>query len=181
MVREHFYHYDLIVVGYSGSDDLDLIPPLARTITDRGLLWVDHKGDGDPQWITPPQWLARSSALMHLDCVGLTRVMFSCHSVQRATRHDGGAVVLAASTRTVLEGVLLWAGVTPAIPASPPPVVDNVKIPAAQELNEFESAYNLIGLLEFSPRPKVEAMLERATRQMVKQASRNQHQVNLNC
>lgn len=132
-------NFDLIVVGYSGSDDLDLIPPLARTITDRGLLWVDHKGTGDPQWITPQQWLARGSARMHLDTVGLSRVMFSCHSVDRSTRRAGAAMILAGPTQTILQGVLRWAGLTPVIPASPPPVVESVKLPATRELNEFES------------------------------------------
>lgn len=157
--------YDLIVTGYSGSDDLDLIPPLARTITDRHLLWVDHRRD--PEWFTPQQWLARSPARMHLDCVGLTRVMFSCHSPQRPTRRDGRAMILDGPTKEILESVLQRAGVSPIVPAGPPPAVSKVNSPAGGELDEFNSASNLMLLLRHSRGPKVEQIVERARRQLV--------------
>lgn len=160
-------NYDLIVTGYSGSDDLDLIPPLARTITDRHLLWVDHKDRRDPDWITPQQWLARGSARMYLDCVGLTRVMFSCHSVQRPTRREGAAMIVAGRTKEILESVLHRTGISPIIPAGPPPAASKINSPAVGESDEFKSASNLMMLLKHSRGPKVEEIVERATRQLV--------------
>ncbi len=165
--EEILSNYDLIVVGYSGSDDLDLIPPLARTITERSLLWVDHKEKGAAEWITPQQWLARGSAQMHLDCVGLTRVLFSCHSLPKPTRRDGAAMVLAGHTRTILDEVLRRAGLTPLIPDGPPPIVEGAKHENAGGLDEFDSANNVLRLLQFRRGPTVKAIVQRATEQLV--------------
>jgi hypothetical protein len=37
---------DLLVIGYSGWDDLDIVPVLGDTGTTRRLIWIDHVTNG---------------------------------------------------------------------------------------------------------------------------------------
>jgi len=166
--RHILSNYDLIVVGYSGSDDLDVIPPLAQTITDRSLLWIYHAETSEVRRITPRQWLVRSPARMHLDCVGLTRVMFSCHSADRATRRKDGAIVLIGRTQPILNRVLLWAGISPLTPSTPPPRIPQVhNFQEVSEFDDFDSAKSVLTLLESRRGSRVGTIIKRAMRQFV--------------
>jgi len=40
--------YDLWVVGYSGWDDLDIIPTLANAPSQQRLIWIDHTNHDEP-------------------------------------------------------------------------------------------------------------------------------------
>ena len=36
--------YDLIIIGYSGLDDLDILPTLRKIISDKKIIWIKHEG-----------------------------------------------------------------------------------------------------------------------------------------
>jgi SIR2-like domain len=164
-LRDVLEQFDLVVLGYSGSDDLDLIPPLAQTISKRALFWIDH-ASSETKVLTPEQWLAGSRARMHVDTVGLTRVMFSCHSPDRATRERDRAVVIKGSTTTLLHLILVKAGLTPVDPPASPPAASRPALQIA-DLDDYGAAHNLLTLLRYRRGAKGEEMQRRALRQLV--------------
>lgn len=47
VVRNILQTRSLIVMGYSGSDDYDIVPVLTQTPSEKGLLWVEHDAEKD--------------------------------------------------------------------------------------------------------------------------------------
>jgi tetratricopeptide (TPR) repeat protein len=52
-VRGLFADRDLLVIGYSGSDDFDIIPLLLQTPSERAVIWIDHDEKTSPASATP--------------------------------------------------------------------------------------------------------------------------------
>jgi hypothetical protein len=100
---------DLLLVGYSGSDDLDLVPPLANTPSDRALVWIDHQGKEKlpvPRYKTAMQIFRKQKALTEYDVVGRDRVFFiRGHSNASPATNSSNAILLSAHTADVLQHV----------------------------------------------------------------------------
>lgn len=68
---------DLTVVGYSGSDDLDLTPVLAETESSNRLTWVQHCSEATQIGLKlGVDCLGKCSASTDRDLIGRTRVLF---------------------------------------------------------------------------------------------------------
>jgi hypothetical protein len=107
--------------------------------------------------------MTRTKARMHLDCVGLTRVMFSCDSPTNAVRRKQRAFVLRGMTTPLLRQ---FANV--AVPNDPPPSNASASIRGVGELDPYAAAHNLLALLTFRRGPRVDAMTERTRRLLVR-------------
>ena len=75
---------DLVVVGYSGSDDLDIVPVLANTSSERSMLWLQHVAGGDAKFETAAQLAANHKAISEFNVVGRDRVFFVRHAAHKA-------------------------------------------------------------------------------------------------
>ena len=75
---------DLLVVGYSGSDDLDIVPVLANTPSDRSMLWLQHVAGGAAKFETAAQLVANHKAISEFDVVGRDRVFFVRQAAHQA-------------------------------------------------------------------------------------------------
>jgi hypothetical protein len=68
---------DTVLVGYSGSDDLDVVPVLADTPSARAMLWVEHaSGNGIVRLKTARDVVAGQETLTQYEVVGRDRVLF---------------------------------------------------------------------------------------------------------
>ena len=57
ILTEAIQQYPLIILGYSGSDDFDIIPTLAQINRPRQLIWIDHSNTReDLQVMQSAQW-----------------------------------------------------------------------------------------------------------------------------
>jgi hypothetical protein len=64
---------DLLLVGYSGSEDLDLVSALADTLTERSIVWTDHQARGEPPRLsTAAAALANPNAVTYRNSGGDT-------------------------------------------------------------------------------------------------------------
>ncbi len=98
--------HDLLVAGYSGSDDLDLVPLLAATASSRRLLWVDHSAGAEVS-IADARELLRSRSTVHeWDLVGRGRVFFFNEEEPKSwTRPPERKLLIRADTRRVMRCV----------------------------------------------------------------------------
>jgi tetratricopeptide (TPR) repeat protein len=47
VVKRVLRNYDLVVVGYSGLDDFDVMPTLMSIPSEKHLIWIEHSGNSD--------------------------------------------------------------------------------------------------------------------------------------
>jgi hypothetical protein len=69
--------YDLWVVGYSGWDDLDIIPTLANAPSQQRLIWIDHKDHDEPTIKNASELNQETLAHWEIDSVGRDRIRFT--------------------------------------------------------------------------------------------------------
>lgn len=90
--------FDLFVVGYSGWDDLDIIPTLANSPSEQRLIWIDHKDVSEPVIEDAVTLNEQARAQWEIDSVARDRIRFT-------TKPDGETIrdprkVLTISTPT---------------------------------------------------------------------------------
>ena len=90
--------FDLFVVGYSGWDDLDIIPTLADSPSEQRLIWIDHKDVPEPVVEDAVTLNEQARAQWEIDSVARDRIRFT-------TKPDGETIrdpqkVLTISTPT---------------------------------------------------------------------------------
>lgn len=92
---------DVVVVGYSGWDDFDLVPIIGDTMSTRRLTWIDHApaygGISDAT-----QALAACTAMFECDAVGRDRVWFITGPRGEAIRDAEHTTCVSADTALVL-------------------------------------------------------------------------------
>ncbi|MBB3177175.1 SIR2 family protein [Variovorax sp. Sphag1AA] len=94
---------DMVLVGYSGSDDLDLVPVLAESKGERAMAWIDHAPNGaDTRFEDAHEVVKRQKALTEYELVGRDRVFFVRWSGQTEEQRERTALVRA-STADVLQ------------------------------------------------------------------------------
>jgi SIR2-like protein len=96
---------DMLLVGYSGSDDLDLVPVLAEAPRARAMLWVNHSSRAAPaKCETAPEVVSKHRALTQYEVVGRDRVFFTrgLPAVTLADHPDKTALI-SMSTSAVME------------------------------------------------------------------------------
>lgn len=77
---------DLFCVGYSGWDDLDIIPTLANSTSDQRLIWIDHNDDVPEPVVRDAVKLdEQAKAQWEIDSVARDRIRFT-------TKPDGGNI-----------------------------------------------------------------------------------------
>jgi hypothetical protein len=98
---------DLLVLGYSGSDDLDLVPTLAEAPSQRALVWVDHEPRDRASGRQPrsaPDIVKNQKALTQYEVVGRERVFFiRGHPGDSPAADPTTVVLMPADTRDVIE------------------------------------------------------------------------------
>lgn len=95
---------DLYVVGYSGWDDLDIVPVLADTHSSRRLVWVDHDADASAARVLNADAAgAATPAKFEVDAVGRDRVWFVTDPSGEPTRDPDRALCVSVRTRVVME------------------------------------------------------------------------------
>jgi hypothetical protein len=96
---------DLVVLGYSGSDDLDLVPLLADTPSARAIVWIDHAPPGAPTFCrTAVEICAGQKALTQYEVVGRDRVFFiRGHPSDSPSAHPDRVVLISTPTAGVVE------------------------------------------------------------------------------
>jgi SIR2-like domain len=68
---------DLLLVGYSGSDDFDITPVICKTRSERRILWIDHHSAASSLTIRDARkFMEGSPTLRDSDVVGRNRVFF---------------------------------------------------------------------------------------------------------
>ena len=78
--------FDLFVVGYSGWDDLDIIPTLANSPSEQRLIWIDHNSEVTEPVVKDAATLnEQARAQWEIDSVGRDRIRFT-------TDPDGGTI-----------------------------------------------------------------------------------------
>jgi hypothetical protein len=75
--RQALATHDLLVIGYSGWDDLDLVPLLAETPSNRRLVWINHQSGAPPALEDPLEMRRRLNARWSDDVVGRHRLLFA--------------------------------------------------------------------------------------------------------
>jgi hypothetical protein len=93
---------DMVLVGYSGSDDLDLVPILAETPSERTLLWIDHVPGDAIEIKTALEFVSHHHALTEYEVVGRDRVIF----VRRAhgtAKHCEKVAIVTGDTGKILS------------------------------------------------------------------------------
>ncbi len=93
---------DVVVAGYSGLDDLDLVPVFAKVTTDALLLWIKHDRNQWPPLMKGPRELMDYGDVTPYDLTGLYRIMFSAGAKNRATRTNGHTKIIIGHTTRVL-------------------------------------------------------------------------------
>jgi hypothetical protein len=111
---------DVLVVGYSGWDDFDIIPVITRTPSLQRLTWTTHE-DGD-RFECRDSRAARAelSATWDVDAVGIDRVLLNLDADGAPLRDPANVLQLFAPTNRVLEQLCAARGVSLADPPTLP-------------------------------------------------------------
>jgi len=162
---------DLLVVGYSGYDDLDLVPVLADTHSDRSLFWIDHvSGQADWKVSTAEELQATSKIYFENDAVGRDRLSFVTDPHGRQIRSTGRSFLVKVDTRRVME--MLGGAAAYSIDDSPGETVSQAYFDAWEQKRRFaETARCEIAISIFERqrfRPDVRRQLEQLERLLVK-------------
>jgi hypothetical protein len=95
--------FDLVALGYSGSDDLDLIPILAETSSAKRLIWVSHDGSATQPRIRDGRTLIRScTATWPQDIGGWRRLLFTPDDESQPVRPFENILEVTAATADVV-------------------------------------------------------------------------------
>lgn len=103
---------DLLVLGYSGWDDFDLVPILANTASTRRLFWINHA----PGLVTPRVEDARAvqretGRVFELDAVARDRIWFTHDSRGHPIRDSAKTLLVTVDTMSFMRQL------APALPA----------------------------------------------------------------
>ena len=90
--------YDLFVTGYSGWDDLDIIPVLANTHSNKRLVWIEHKNIPLPIVKSWEDLDRERTAQFETDCIGRERILFYIDERNEEIRPKD--MILSISTQT---------------------------------------------------------------------------------
>jgi hypothetical protein len=156
-------NHDLVVVGYSGSDDLDIVPTLARTISSRRLIWIDHASSATFDHRAPTEWMRESPTRMHVDCVGIERVLFSCQPRANATRPSDQVHILSGPTRVFLASLALHSG-SSAFESRDLEAPADVSLRNLPDVDDYDLASGLLLMLENLRDPAAAAICDGARR-----------------
>jgi hypothetical protein len=92
---------DLLVVGYSGGDDFDIVPLLEDTVSRHRLVWIDHKGIGG---VTPVPDSRKMR--LHSDVLGRERIRYDRAADMSEIRPPSAIQIVEADTRLVLQAMM---------------------------------------------------------------------------
>ena len=97
--------YDLLLVGYSGGDDLDIVPIIADTASSKRLIWVDHQeGEGTLLKCGCALTIASKSG-WEQDVVGRDRVRFNIDHQRITIRRMKDILLLTSRTKSVMDAL----------------------------------------------------------------------------
>jgi len=95
---------DLAIIGYSGSDDLDLVPILSDAPSERAMLWVNHVSSSVcTAFETASHFMANHRAITQYDVVGRDRFFFARGEVAIPAHADNVALVSANSAEIMVQ------------------------------------------------------------------------------
>jgi SIR2-like protein len=99
---------DVLVLGYSGWDDFDVVPLIAGTRSDTRLIWVDHNSQvNGPGVLTGTEVLEEIKQDSHVewesDTVGRNRVFFNVDQDGKQVREPRSLKMIRGLTSTVLD------------------------------------------------------------------------------
>ena len=111
--------HDLLVLGYSGWDDLDIVPVLADTPSHQQLLWVDHADVGQPAVRHAPEMIAGLG--WERDTVGRQRIWFTVGPEGETIRDPSTALSITVRTADVMSALAIFFGLRADYPVDPDP------------------------------------------------------------
>ena len=99
--------WNLLVVGYSGWDDFDIVSTIAATESAKQLVWVDHLlgFSRDVQEMHEREGLQNTFACFEGDVVGRDRVFFNANVLEQKVRTTEKLLMVRDQTTRVLEEV----------------------------------------------------------------------------
>lgn len=97
--------YDLIVAGYSGWDDLDIIPTLANTPSARRLIWIDHRNESVPLVKNARQMTEEARAQWEVDSIGRDRIRFTEDPQGRTIRDPENILLVSTPTSKMMDAI----------------------------------------------------------------------------
>lgn len=96
--------FDLFVVGYSGWDDLDIIPTLANSPSEQRLIWIDHK-DGVAEPVIKDALTLDEKARAHweIDSVARDRIRFTTDPAGETIRDPRKVLTISTPTSQMMD------------------------------------------------------------------------------
>jgi hypothetical protein len=95
---------DLLVIGYSGWDDLDIVPVLGNSRTPHRLIWINHVTNDGPGGVQDAsEMLKGGSPKFEIDAVGRDRVWFFRNARGENIRDPAKAHMISIETGAVLR------------------------------------------------------------------------------
>lgn len=104
-VKRVLADFDLLVVGYSGWDDLDVIPLLSNTRSDKTLIWVDHGNSTIPEIKNANQLNEAAMAHWEIDSIGRDRIRFSMAGDGKEIRDPMKILTISVQTSEMMEAI----------------------------------------------------------------------------
>jgi len=96
-------NFELFVVGYSGWDDLDIIPILSNTPSKKRLIWIDHRGVPEPLVIDGNHLKKGDTTNWEIDSVARDRIMFNVDEYGNIIRSPENILFISTPTKKVMD------------------------------------------------------------------------------
>ena len=94
---------DVLFAGYSGSDDLDLLPVFTDTRSSKKLFWIYHSNIDKPELKKGPKCLEVSEAESELDLIGRPRLFHALNKMADVQRDANNIVCISGRTDQILQ------------------------------------------------------------------------------
>ena len=95
--------FDLFVVGYSGWDDLDIIPTLANSPSAQRLIWINHKDVPEPVVQDAARLNEEARAQWEIDSVARDRLRFSTQADGETIRDPQKLLAISTPTSQMMD------------------------------------------------------------------------------